>query len=181
MKKLLSLNNTLLIPWVVALIGILILTISIFLPYMTADGELSDYINTHSDVIAIEDSDVTLGDFQNVPFLSVSKLVKSIWGEGDAEITDIFLIVLGVFAILITLFVLFKKPILAMICDILTCGTFLFLNALLEDLIGNDKYLLGIGYYAILFALIVIFIGSILMLIFKIIQKKQQCSAKTQL
>lgn len=173
-------NNKLLIAWGAALIGVLILIISIFLPYMTAVGEMADYINNHSDTIAIKDTDVTLGDFQNVPFLSVSKLVESVWGEGDAEITDIFLIVFGSFAVITTLFILFKKPIITIFFDLLTCGTFLFMSELLTDhFIGANKFAWGIGFFLTLIAIAIIFISSILMLIFKIIQKKQQCSAKT--
>ena len=80
-------------PIIISLIGIVILIIAIFLPYLTAVGELSEYINTYSNTIAIEDSDVTLGDLAKVPFISVSKLVTSVWGEDDAQVTDIFLIV----------------------------------------------------------------------------------------
>ena len=151
------LKNKMIIPFIVSLLGILVLIIAIFLPYLTAVGDLSDYIDTYSNTIAIEDSDVTLGDLTNVPFISVSKLIESVWGKDDAKIADIFLIVFGGFTVLTTMFIFFKKPILAMICNILTCGTFLLLSTLMkEDFIGNDKYIWGIGYYVILFALIFI-------------------------
>ena len=174
-------KNKIIVPFVVSLIGILILIIAIFLPYLTAVGDLSEYIDTYSDTIAIKDSDVTLGELAKVPFISVSKLITSVWGEDDAQVTDIFLIVFGSFTLLTTLFIFLKKPILTMICDILTCCTFVILGILMrEDFIGTDKYMWGIGLLLMLIAVIIIFIGSAWMLVSKIIQKKKIHSASKQ-
>lgn len=167
-------NNKMLISTVVSLIGVLILIIAMFLPYMTAVGQMADYIEAFPDVVVIEEQNVTIKDLEKVPFISVSKLVESIWGEDDAQIVDIFLIVFGSFTVLTTIFIFFKKPILTMICDIFTCGTFILLSVLLkEDLIGADKYTWGVGLLLILIAVAVILIGSVWMLVSKIIQKKR--------
>lgn len=167
-------NNKLLIPLVVAIIGILILAISIFLPYMTAVGEWADHIEEFSDVVVLEEQNVTYKDLAKVPFISVSKLIESVWGEDDAQITEIFLLVFGSFAILTTVFIFIKKPVIGIICVFLTSGTFLLLSILIkEDFIGANKYVWGVGYFVTLIAVIVIFVGLVLMLVSKILNKKK--------
>ena len=175
-------DSKMLISFIVSIVGILVLAISIlFLPYITAVGDLADYINAYSDTIAIKDSDVTLGDLENVTFISVRNVEKSIYSEEGAKILDIFLIVFASFAIFTMLFIILKKPIVAIIGNLLSCGVFLFVSKIIKDVyIADNKYSWGIGYYAILIALTVIIIGLILMLIFKTIQKKQQKLIKDQ-
>ncbi len=175
-------NNKLLIAWGAALIGVLILIISIFLPYMTAVGEMADYLESFPDKLISDDYDALNKDFAKFPITSTSKIIEILWGENDAMIANIFLIVFGSFAVLTTLFILFKKPIITIFFDLLTCGTFLFMSELLTDhFIGANKFAWGIGFFLTLIAIAIIFISSILMLIFKIIQKKQQNFAKDQL
>lgn len=169
------LNKKLMLPFIISIIGILFIIIGMFLPYMTAVGELSDYIESFPDEIISNSYDVTNKDFAKFPFISISKIVGALWGENDAMISTIFLILFGSFAILTTLFILLKKPIVTIIFDLLTCATFLFIGVLLkEDFISADKYAWGIGYFIILIAVAIIFIASILMLIIKIHFNKSQ-------
>ncbi len=175
MNDIKTINNKLRMPLVISLIGFLILIISIFLPYLTAVGEMAEYIEAFPNVVVIDEQNVTVKDLENVSFISVSTLIESIWGEDDAQISDIFLIVFGVFALLTTVFVFFKKPIIAIICDLLTCGTFIFFSVLMkEDFVGTDKYEWGLGSLVTLIAIVIIFIGLVWMLISKIIYKRKQ-------
>lgn len=166
-------NNKLFIPYIVSLAGVLILIIAIFLPCITAVGRTAAYIETFPNAVVLEEKNMTAEDLANVPFISISNLLQSIWGEDDALVSNIFLIVFGSFAILTTVFIFFKKPIVVIIFDLLTCGTFvLFTTLLKEDIIGDDKYVWSVGYFAILIALTIIFTSSIFMLVAKIKQQR---------
>lgn len=173
MNNIKTTNNKFYISFVIALIGVLILTISIFLPYMTAVGKLADYIESFPNEVVNEELNVTSEDFEKVSLISISKISESIWGEDDAKITNIFLIVFGIFALLTTLLIFFKKPIIAIICDLLTCGTFIFFSIIVKDVyFEDDMFAWGLGSLVTLIAIVIIFIGLVWMLVSKIIQKK---------
>lgn len=169
-----TLNKKLQVPFVVTLIGVLVLVIALFLPYMTAVGEMAEYIEEHPERVEIEELDLTASDLANISVLDVDDLITGIYGEDDGEIATIILMVFGGVITITALFAVFKKPIAIMLFDIMTGGTFVFLNYLMEeDFVDVDKYAWGIGYYAIMVAIVVIFACAIWMLVKKIVAKKQ--------
>ena len=169
-----TLNKKLTVPFVVALAGILVVVIALFLPYMTAVGEMAEYIEKFPDRIEIESLDLTAGDMANISVISVSKLITGIYGEDDGVIANAIVFVFGGFLVLTALFTILKKPIAIMIFDLLSFGTFAFLNFLMkEDFIGADKYAWGVGYYIMLMAIVVVFASAVWMLVKKIVEKKK--------
>ena len=169
-----TLNKKLTIPFIISLVGVLLVVIALFLPYLTAVGEIAEYIEKFPDRIEIESLDLTAGDMANIPVISVSKLITGIYGEDDGAIANASVFVFGGFLALSALFAILKKPIAIMIFNLLTFGTFAFLNFLMkEDFIGADKYAWGVGYYIILLAVIVAFAGAAWMLVKKIMEKKK--------
>lgn len=168
-----TLNEKLKIPFVVALIGVLILLVGMFLPYMTAVGDMAEYIEKNPDRVEIKDLDLTASDLKDIPVVSVSQLVTGVYGEDDGVIANVIVMVFGGFLVLTALFTILKKPIAVMIFDLFSCGTLAFLNFLMnEDFIDPNKYAWGIGYYAIVIAFAIIFAGAIWMLVKKIVVKK---------
>lgn len=169
-----TVNKHMKLPFIVTLAGVLILVIALFLPYMTAVGDMAEYIEEHPDRVEIESLDLTASDLANIPVVSVSSIITGVYGEDDGQIANIIVIVLCSFTALTALFVVLKKPIAAIIFDLFNCGTFAFLNFLMsEDFIDADKYAWGIGYYAIMVAIVAVFVGAIWLLVKKIITKKQ--------
>ena len=169
-----TLNKKLTIPFIISLVGVLLVVIALFLPYLTAVGEMAEYIEKFPDRIEIESLDLTAGDMANIPVISVSKLITGIYGEDDGAIANAIVFVFGGFLALSALFAILKKPIAIMIFNLLTFGTFAFLNFLMkEDFIGAYKYAWGVGYYIILLAVIVAFAGAAWMLVKKIMEKKK--------
>lgn len=169
-----TLNEKLKLPFIVALAGVLILVIGMFLPYVSAVGDLAEYIERAPDTVVLESLNMTASDFANVPVISTNKLITSIYGEDDGLIANIILWALGGSLALTALFVAFKKPIAVIIFDLLTCGVYAFLSAYMkEDFIDPDKYAWGIGYAIIQVAIAVVFAAAIWMLVKKIIVKRE--------
>lgn len=169
-----TLNEKLKLPFIVALIGVLILVIGMFLPYITAVGEMGEYIEKNPDRIEIEDLELTAGDLKDIPVISVSQIITGIYGENDGAIANIIVMVFGGCLVLTALFVILKKPIAIMIFDLLAFGSFSFLNfAMKEDFIDPDKYAWSIGYHVIQVVIAVVFVAAIWMLVKKIIAKRE--------
>lgn len=172
MKK--SLNEKLKLPFVVVLIGILILIVGMFLPYMTAVGELAEYIEKYPDNIEIEEFDMSASDLKDIPMMSMGRIAASAYNEEEGILFNVIVIVLASFSALTALFVILKKPIAVMIFDLIAFGSFTVLNmATKADFFGADKYAWGIGYYTTVSAFAIVFAGAIWMLVKKIIAKKE--------
>ena len=169
-----TLNEKLKLPFIVALIGVLILVVGMFLPYITAVGEMAEYIEKNPDRIEIKDFELTASDLKDIPVISVSQIIAGIYGEDDGAIANVIVIAFGGFLALTALFVILKKPIAAIIFNLLTYGVFSFLSAYMkEDFIDPDKYAWGIGYTIIQVAIAVVFVAAIWMLVKKIITKRE--------
>ena len=169
-----TLNEKLKLPFIVALIGVLILVIGMFLPYITAVGEMGEYIEKNPDRIEIEDLELTAGDLKDIPVISVSQIITGIYGEDDGAIANVIVIAFCGFVALTALFVILKKPIAVMIFELLSYGVFAFLSAYMkEDFIDPDKYAWGIGYTIIQAAIAVVLAAAIWMLVKKIVTKRE--------
>lgn len=169
-----TLNEKLKVPFIVALIGVLILVIGMFLPYITAVGEMGEYIEKYPDRIEIKDLELTASDLKDIPVISVSQIITGIYGEDDGAIANVIVIAFCGFVALTALFVILKKPIAVMIFELLSYGVFAFLSAYMkEDFIDPDKYAWGIGYAFIQIAIAVVFAAAIWMLVKKVITKRE--------
>ncbi len=168
-------RSTLFLPFLITLIGVLIMVVSLFLPYMTAVGDMAEYIEQYPDRVEIEDLELTASDLANIPVIAVSNIITGVYGEDDGIIANVIVLVFGGLLALTALFVILKKPIAVMIFDLLAGGVFFFLNFLMkEDFIEADKYAWGIGYYATMIAAAIIFAGAVYLLVEKIKVKKQK-------
>ena len=162
------------LPFATTLICVLVMVVALFLPYMTAVGDMAEYIEEHPDRVEVESLELTASDLANIPIISVGNIVTGVYGEDDGQIANIIVMVFGSCLALTALFAVFKKPIAVMIFDLLTGGVFFFLNFLMkEDFISADKYAWGVGYYVILIAAVAIFAGAIWLLVTKVTLKRE--------
>ena len=169
-----TLNEKLKFPFIVALVGVLILVVGMFLPYITAVGEMGEYIEKYPDRIEIKDLELTASDLKDIPVISVSQIITGIYGEDDGALANVIVFTFCGFVALTALFVIIKKPIAVMISELLAYGVFAFLSAYMkEDFIDPDKYAWGIGYTIIQGAIVVVFAAAIWMLVKKIVTKRE--------
>lgn len=163
-KKVLTEKSPL--PRTLALVGVLLMLICVFLPYITAVGKMAEYIENNPDRIEIQSLNMTASDLADVSILSVSKLITGVYGEDDAAFANVIVWVFCGLFTLTALFVFLKKPVCVIIFDLLAFAVFAFLNFLMkDDFISPDKYAWGIGYYAIVIAHIAIVAGTVWTLI----------------
>lgn len=156
------------LPFLVTLIGVLILVIALFLPYMSASGELARRIQESPDWLEDASLGLTRSDFSHVSLISVSKIITAIYSSRDGAIAKTIIFGFCGLLALTALFVILKKPIAVLIFELLTCSVFLFLNSLMKStLIGADHYVWGVGYYAVILASIALIAGSVWLLIVK--------------
>jgi hypothetical protein len=162
-------NERLKLPFLVTLIGVLLMIAAMFLPYMNAQGTLSEYIKM------LDRTELEVENISPTPsVLSVKDVVTTVYGESDGKITEIVVLVFGATVALTALFVLFKRPIAIMFFDLLALGGFSFLNyAMSQDFIGPDKYAWGIGYYLTLLSIGTVFTAAIWLLVRKIATKRE--------
>lgn len=111
-------RNTLFLPFLIALAGVVIMVILLFLPYMTAVGDMVEYIEKNPDRVENEALELTASDFANVSVISVNKIITGVYGENDGTIATVIVSVFGGFMALTVLFVILKKPIAVIV---LTC------------------------------------------------------------
>ena len=169
-----TLNEKLKLQFIVALIGVLVLVVGMFLPYITAVGDMGEYIEKHPDRIEIKDLELTASDLKDIPVISVSQIITGIYGEDDGALANVIVFTFCGFVALTALFVIIKKPIAVMIFDLLAYGVFAFLSAYMkEDFIDPDKYAWGIGYTVIQIAIALVFVAAIWMLVKKILAKRE--------
>lgn len=162
------------ILFIVSLIGVFVMILGMFLPYMTAVGDLAEYINGNPDRIESYDPDLTAGDLKNISVISASKVATAAYGEAEGTFINVVVFMFGAFLALTTLFTVLKKPIPTIVFDVLTCGIFvLFSNIMKYDFHGSDKYAWGIGFYAILLGFVIVLVGSIWMLVNKVLSGKK--------
>ena len=83
-------------PFIATLIGVLIMVIALFLPYMTAVGDMAEYIEKYPDRVEIESLEMTASDLANVPVISVSNIITGVYGEDDGQIANIIVIVCSI-------------------------------------------------------------------------------------
>ena len=86
-----TLNEKLKLPFIVALIGVLVLVIGMFLPYMTAVGELAEYIEKYPDNIEIEEFDMTASDLKDIPMMSMGRIAASAYNEEEGIFSTVLL------------------------------------------------------------------------------------------
>lgn len=162
------------LPFVATLISLLIMVIALFLPYISAVGDMAEYIEKNPDRIEIESLDLTASDLKRVPIISTNKVVTGVYGEEDGKIANGIVLALVATLIISSLFAVLKKPIGVMLFDLLTGGIFFFLNTLMKDVfISDDRYAWGVGYYILLFFAIVTFGAAIWLLVTRICIKQQ--------
>ena len=173
-------NNKLLVPFIITLIGTVLMLATIFLPYATATEEHAERLNMYADSIVYEELNITSKDMVNVSMVDYariySNLSEQVFGNSVIGIIcAVFVILIGSFSLLAILFSVIKKPIAVIIFSLLSLCAFSIQNFDYSDrgVIPNSSYDWGIAYYIFYVATIVVFVGAIWMLVCKIKQKRR--------
>ncbi len=167
-------NNKQLIPFIIALVGAILMVFTVFLPYATATGDYAEYIKEYPEETVYEELDITAKDMLNVSMVEYaniySKLSEEIWGTAtNGTIYVVMVALIGGFSLLAVLFAVLKKPIAIIIFCIFSFGVFCLQNWDYTDrgVIPSSSYGWGVGYYIFYVATIITVIGAVWLLLNK--------------
>lgn len=164
----------------IAIVLILIAIIGLFLPYEKSIGEYRENLKSNPNSMYIKEVEITNKDaidisiVENLKFYSygMNENSDSSWMKDECIINFVITMVMIISIALILMFVLLKKNILTIICDIFLILSSLAMNFDIVDrgVIPSRKYTYGISYYLY----IVIGVAILICAIGSIIKKKKQ-------
>ena len=176
--KIKPIEKNLLIPFILALLGSLLMIITLFLPFSTATDDLKAEINKNPDYVFYEDVDLEARDVVNrsmVDYANVySKLSNRLFASNEGNIYVGIVAAIGIFALLSLVLTLFKKAIPTIVFTLLSFLVFAFLSFDFyhRGEIPNESYNWGFGYYIFYIATILTIIGAVWMIIEKLKLKR---------
>ncbi len=172
-------NNKLLIPFIIAMVGAIMMIVTVFLPYATAIDEQAEAINENPDMIVYEDLNMIASDIKDISMVEYVNIYTNLGEQlfGNASFGTLYVVLLGLivgFAVLAAIFSLIKKPVAVIVFDILAFAVFSLQNYDYTDrgVIPSSSYDWGVGYYVFYVAAVVTLVGAIWMLMTEMNMKK---------
>lgn len=168
-------DKRLFIPFILAIVGTLLMVISVFLPYLTATESFAKELDSEPNVFVSEEMRLTTQHLKNHSMLRYAKLQNTeIQGaEGIFHLGMVYAILATAF--IAALFSVIKKPIPVIVFTILSFVVFAFQNydLLLRKIISDTLYTWGYAYYLFYAGTIIALVGGVSMLLVKILIKKE--------
>ena len=164
-------NKKISIPVVLALAGALLMLLTIFLPYIAVTEEVEDTVEVYQELF---DVDMDEGDYKSISMTKIPGLLNES-EDGVGTIYSVIVILVAGFAALAALCAFFKKPILTIICGIISAVVFTVQNTIYtaSEIVPSDYLKWGIAYYVFYIAAILLLVGAIAIMVSKRAAKKQ--------
>ena len=168
-------NSKLLVPFIAAMVGAILMILTIFMPYATAIDEQAENIKNNPDAIVYEELNMKATDIKDVSMVEYVNIYTNLGEQlfGNASFGMLYVVLLGLivgFALLAAIFSFIKKPIAVIIFDILAFGVFSMQNFDYTDrgVIPSSSYDWGLGYYIFYVAAVLTLAGAVWMLVTKV-------------
>lgn len=160
-------KNNLLISFIIALIGSLLIVANIFLPFVSATEDFGAVLEKAGDEVVNTVTDMTAEDAISVSLMEYSDA----FAREDSEVTldMVLLIAFALFGVLAVIFTFIKKPIPVIIFSILSFIPYYLFNFDVNDrnILESSTYETSIAYYLIPIAIVIAIGGAIFMFIVK--------------
>lgn len=172
-------DKKLLIPFIVALVGAVLVMLCLFLPYASATEKFAAELDASPNAIINEDLGISAADMKNVSAVDFSYMYSalsySLFGGNDGYFYIGMVIAIGLFGLLCALFTLLKKATPIIVFSLLNLLVIAFQNYdyYLRNIIPSETYNWGVSVYLFYIAIGLSLIGAIWMLVAKIKLKKQ--------
>lgn len=167
-------------PFIVTLVGALVMAACVFLPYSTATAERAEWIDNYPDTVVMEEMDLTAADMKNISLVKYAHIYYTMseeyWHDSTIGIFYIVLVAMvGGGALIAALFASARKPFWCLVFGAISTGVFRLLNYDFTDrgVIPSDSYDWGIAHTIFPIAATVAMLGASWMLIQKIIVKRK--------
>ncbi len=164
-------SNKLLYPFVITLIGSLILLITLFTPYASATGAYRDLLNDEG--LYFEELNMTKKEAIDLSLFEFGKIyyttAKMNYEKEISIPCFVSIVVLAVFFIITLIFSILKKPIVISIFNIISLAIFrlITLDFDMRGVVPSSDYKYGYGHYLFYVGIIIVFIGAIYLFIVK--------------
>ena len=165
-------------PALITLVCTIAMLIMIFLPFTSATNKYEKKLMEYEDKMYVEEINMTYKDAVNVSLFEFIRIYAEAINQGVSEDTAIASIVaIGIFllfAVIMLLLSIFRKPIGIIVLDILTIGAFRLVCFDFEDrgVVPSSSYDWGMSMYLVYIIGVMIFAGAIWLLIAKKKSKK---------
>lgn len=175
-------NKNLLYPVLTTVFGALLLLITLFLPFASANESHKERLMSYPDAIYSEEAGMTNKDAVDISLVEFIKIDSAAVETGLSEKTAIanmvVIIAFAVFVVLTLLFSILKKPIPILIFDIISFAAMQLIKFDFEDrgAVPSSSYDWGIAHIICYIGIVIAAVGAVLLLIAKIKNKR---SAKT--
>lgn len=173
-------NKKFLYPFLAMLIGSLMLVVTLFIPFASATEDYKESLEEYFDSMYVEELNMTNEEAINISLFEFARIYSVAAEMGMSKSVSIACIVIiaafGVFALLTLLFSALKKPIPAIVFNLLAFVVFRITKWDFEDrgVIPNSNYDWGIAQYICYIGVIVVVVGAVALLVVKIKDKKQR-------
>lgn len=160
------------IPMVILFVGIALMIISFFIPYLSATEEYAKIMKASPDTLFY--ADTTNREAVNISLFDVVRMYYS--GANMLYMLFVFIpvVMMGIFSLLNAFFSFFKKPVAIIVFNTLSLGIFVLFNWDFQERgLFAEIYNFSIAYYLVYIAGAVIFAGSVWMLIDNIRDKRR--------
>lgn len=165
-----TVDKKLLYPFLIMLIGALMLVLTLLLPFASATGDYREGLEEYSDSVFSEELDMTNAEAKDISLVEYARIyaVTAEMGvsKGVSVAGLVIIIGFGIFAGMTLLFALLRKPIPAIIFNLLALAVFRITKWDFEDrgVVGNSSYDWGIGQYFCYIGGIVVIVGAVALL-----------------
>lgn len=173
-------------PFLVMLIGSIMLIATLFVPFASATGDYKEYLEEYSDSMYAEELNMTNGEAINISLFEFARIYSVAAEMGMSKSISIACMVIiaafGAFALLTLLFSVLKKPIPAIIFNLLTFAVFRITKWDFNDrgVIPSSRYDWGMAEYFCYLGVVVLVVGAVALLVVKIKDKKQRKALKAE-
>lgn len=170
-------NKNLLYPALVAIVGSLLLLITLILPFASASEEHKERLMSYPESMYSQEANMTNEDAVNISLVEFIKIdfaaIEVGVSEGTAIANMVVIIAFITFATLVLLFSILKKPIPALIFDIISFAVLQLIRFDFEDrgVIPSSSYDWGIAQIICYLGIVITAVGAVLLLIAKIKNK----------
>lgn len=166
------------LPLLIAVLGSLLLIAALFLPFASATEETKEDLLEYADEMYAREINMTNKDAVNISLLEFGRIYAAAAREGLYKAIAVTCLVImaafALFAVLTVLFSSLRKPVAAIIFDLLSFGAFRLLMFDFKDrgVIVNSSYGWGFAVTLCHVGAAVVIIGAVLLIIEKIKTKR---------
>ena len=174
-----DLKQKLKVPFLVTLIATVVLLLSVFLPYLSANKVYAEQLDAFGSEEAYPGSGITAKDLKDISlmeFASIANALDEIYSSSPLEGVAIVVYAIAALSAVAAVFAYFKKPIAVIIFTLLAYGATAIIElGITESGALNTKvYDFGIAHALVPLAVLASIVGSIWMIVVKSKAKKAQ-------